>query len=153
MQRCLAHYLGKAWTDAGSFLPGEVRVGCGPLLAQCTDPVFSLNSSTTESPDLWDIQYTSRFAYIPELASGFPSGSSQPVSFVRFRATYVQRLFVQNLASPGYFDPGFAPPSGGQLSVREVTAFVFPSHMLPNGLSDDGAPYSLGKNRFTQLVR
>ena len=153
MQRCFAHYLGESWTDAGSFVPGEIRSGCGVPPAPCTTPVFSLNSSTTESPDLWDIQYTPRFAYIPELAGAFPSGSSQAVSFARFRATFVQRLTVQNLGNPGYFDPGFAPPSGGKLAINEVTVFVFPTTMLPNGLSGADAPFAVGKNRFVQLVR
>jgi hypothetical protein len=153
LQRCFSHYLGKPWTDGGSFVPGETRTGCGVLPAPCTGAVFSLNSSTTESPDLWDIQYTPRFAYVPELAGSFPSGSSQAVSFARFRATFVQRLTIQNLASPGYFDPGFAPPSGGKLAVNEATVFVFPQAMLPNGLSEDGAPFAVGKNRFVQLVR
>ena len=152
-QRCFAHYLGKPWTDGGSFVPGEARTGCDVLPAPCTGAVFSLNSSTTESPDLWDIQYTPRFAYVPELAGSFPSGSSQAVSFARFRATFVQRLTIQNLASPGYFDPGFAAPNGGKLVVNEATVFVFPQAMLPNGLSEDGAPFAVGKNRFVQLVR
>jgi hypothetical protein len=75
------------------------------------------------------------------------------VSIARFRATFFQRLTLQNLGTPGYFDPGFTAPSGGQLSVREVTTFVFPSGILPNGLGDADAVYAIGKNRFVQLVR
>ena len=152
MQRCFAHYSGSTWTDNGAFTPGEARVGCAPT-GPCTDAVFALNSSTTETPDLYDIQYTPRFGYVPELTGSFPSGSSQAVSIARFRATFFQRLTLQNLGSPGYYDPGFDAPSGGQKSVRELTAFMFPSDMLPNGLADEDAVYAIGRNRFVHLVR
>ena len=81
LQRCFAHYLGKRWTDGGSFGnpdgPGKPARDAASCPHRAPAYVFSLNSSTTESPDLWDIQYTPRFAYVPQLAGSFPSGSSR----------------------------------------------------------------------------
>jgi hypothetical protein len=152
MQRCFAHYAGNAWGDGGSFTPVEPRVGCA-VSGPCTSPVFTVNSSVQDAPDLYDIQYTPRFGYVPEFNGPFPSGSSGAVSFVRFRPAFLQRLTVQGLATPGYYDPGFTAPSGGQRKVRELTAFMPPDGMLPNGLGDVDAAYAIGRNRFVQLVR
>jgi hypothetical protein len=151
MQRCFAHYVGNGWSDGGSFTPAEPRQGCS-VSGPCTDPLFTVNSSPLDTPDLYDIQYTPRFGYVPEFDGSFPSGSSQAVSFSRFRATFLQRLTLQNLASPGYYDPGFSTPTGGKRVVRELTAFVLPPGVLPNGLGDADAPYAIGRNRFVQLV-
>ncbi len=155
LERCFAHYMHGSWSDGGDAFELDPRVGCGGDTATpCEDPVFTVNSSSSDSPDLFDIQYTPRFAYVPELSGDFPSGSGT-VTFESFRAVFIQRLRVGNGKNADRFDPGFGPSSlgGGSGTVREATAWVFPEDMLPNGLAKEDAPFAIGKNRFVQLVR
>lgn len=157
LQRCFTHYQGQAWEDPASngqpaLTPADPRLGCsGTDPAPCTDPVFGVNSDRAESPDLWDIQYTPRFGYVPQLTGDFPTGTGT-VMFEAFRPVFIQRVvFKQNAV----FDPGVGdrPVTAGADDLREVTAFVFPEDMLPDGLADDDAAHAIGKNRFVQLVR
>ncbi|CAN5517827.1 hypothetical protein BH20ACT2_BH20ACT2_22660 [soil metagenome] len=157
LQRCFTHYRGQSWEDLASngqpaLTPADPRVGCNSTAATaCTDPVFGVNSDRAESPDLWDIQYTPRFGYVPQLSGPFPNGSAT-VTFAAFRPVFIQRvIFKSNVV----FDPGVGlrPVSAGADDLREVTAFVFPEDMLPNGLADADAAHAIGKNRFVQLVR
>lgn len=161
MQRCMTHYRGQAW--GGGAVPGkpaldpaEPRQGCAGAIATapCTAPVFSLDSSSGDAPDLYDIQYTPRFAYVPELAGTFPSGSSEPVDFAGFRPVFIQRLTIGNGNGATRFDPGVGSPPASpvETAVREITLWVFPDGMLPGRLGDDDAPYAVGVNRFVQLV-
>ena len=158
LQRCFAHYLGGAWNDDGAFTTqgaaGEPSTGCeGP----CDGVVFGRNSSTAEAPDLSDIQYTSRFGYIPELSGQFPDGTGT-VTFDRFRAAFLQRLLGGNCSGGTCshdFEPGvpYTGSSSSESKAEGMTAFVFPSGMLPNGLAHDDAPYAIGVNRFVRLLR
>lgn len=162
LRRCFAHYGGSSWTGNGvagapAISPPESRTGCTePAGSPCTGPVFSMDSTPAENPNLYDIQYTPRFAYVPEMAEAkFPNGSSQPVHFKRFRAVFIQRLVLGTGNNATAFDPGIsnAPLSVSGNGIREVTLFVFPSSMLPNGLGTSNAPNEFGKNRFGGLVR
>ena len=132
-----------------------VRPGRAPERhpAPCTTPVFSLNSSTTESPDLQDIQYTPRFAYIPELAGSFPSGT-EPGRLLRTVPGDLRPAADRaEPREPRALRPRLRAAIRGKLAINEVTVFVFPTTMLPNGLSGADAPFAVGKNRFVQLVR
>jgi len=166
MTRCFAHYRDQSWdgTPVGSLQTtsgqNEPPSGCD---GECTSPVFTLDSDPTESPNIFDIQYTSRFGYVPEIAS-FPSGTSVKVPFVRFRAVYMQRLVIEDGGSQDFFDPGFGPDYSGFTSnsdtnlagysrVGESLSFVFPDGMLPGRLADEDAPFLLGVNQFPLLVR
>jgi Flp pilus assembly protein TadG len=160
LTRCFSHYSGNAWGGGASagmpaLSPAEPRDGCATMPAPCTDPVFGLNTSTTDSPDLYDIQLTPRFAYVPELTGSFPSGSSSAVRFRAFRPVYIQRLTLGTGSGATNFDPGVGTsalnPSGN--GVREVTLWVFPEDMLPGRLQESGAAYAVGVNRFVQLLR
>jgi Flp pilus assembly protein TadG len=168
LNRCFTHYRGAPWdgTPVGSLQTtqgaNEQPSGCG-LDNVCSAPVFSLDTDPSESPNGFDIQYTSRFGYVPEI-SDFPSGSSQKRGFVRFKAVFIQRLVIEDGGNEDYFDPGFGldfdgatPNSDTNLSgysrVGETLAFIFPKGMLPNRLADDDAPFLLGVNRFPLLVR
>jgi Flp pilus assembly protein TadG len=154
LQRCLAHYNGTSWDDDGALVPADPVVGCGGNA--CTDAVFAVNSSSTDSPDLYDIQYTSRFAYVPELTSAFPSGS-QTVRIGHFRAVFLQRLLIDcNSNACDYdFEPGvgYNSPGGSSDKADSVTAFVLPANSLPNGLGSDDAPFAVGRNRAIKLLR
>lgn len=155
LQRCFAHYMGQTWSGAplpGVLSPAEPGTGCsGP----CNDPVFARDDSPNEQPNLAEIQYTPRFAYVPVI-SDFPSGQSQVRSFTRFRAIWVQRLLIETPGTDTIWDPGVTPAAattGSYQTVGEVSVFVFPDGMLPNGLGDPEAPFELNKNRFVTLVR
>lgn len=161
LTRCMTHYSGEAWGGGGeaglpAMKPVEQRTGCveAPGVA-CTGAVFSLNTTTADSPDLYDIQYTPRFAYVPELTTReFPSGNGT-IHFNGFRAVYIQRLVLGTGTDAQRFDPGISftelNPSGN--GIREVTLWAFTPSMLPNGLGDSQAAYEIGKNRFVTLVR
>ncbi len=160
IERCIAHWRGENWDDHGSLYPAESRSGCvstQPL--PCTSPVFIRNSDATENPDLWDIQLTPRFGYVPELveAGAVLNGSSQDVRFSSFRPIYLQRLYGGNCnpnACDIEFDPGvlYSTMSNGT-KANAITAFVIPGGMLPGNLGDVDAAYQIGVNRFVSLVR
>jgi hypothetical protein len=150
LQRCFSHYMGQNWTGfpIGSLSTPEPPSGC---TGNCDSPIFALNSTETD-PELYDIQLTPRFGYVPKL-NGFGAGNS--VSRIEaFRAVYIQRLLIEN--SNTTWDPGVspAPPTTGTVNrVGETSIFIFPPGSLPNGLADANAPYQLGANRFVRLVR
>ena len=154
LQRCFDHYMGRDWSGFPlntSLSPPEPPTGCsGP----CGDPIFALNSTTTDEPDLFDIQYTPRFGYVPELQS-FPSGGSTPARIIEFHAVYIQRLLLEMSGnSTIVWDAGVSAPSGGNFQrLGETTVFVFPDGSLPNGLAESDAPFQVGVNRFVRLVR
>jgi Flp pilus assembly protein TadG len=152
LERCFAHYEGDDWNDFGALVPAEPPVD--PCTGPCSDPVFSLNSSTSDSPDLFDIQYTPRFAYVPEMeATTFCSGSNCTNPWVDFRAVYMQRMCIGNNSCDFEYDPGFGMTGGSDTRANSLTAWLFPKTMLPNGLGESDAPFAIGKSRFVRLVR
>ena len=167
LERCFDHYRGLTYTDFGAVTPEPP--GDGPddgCSGPCDDPVFALNSSGADAPDLFDIQYTPRFGYVPQLVCTlanptattgclpFDNGSNGINRFADFRAIYIQRFCVGNNACDVEFDPGFGTTSSGNdARANSLTAFVFPKNMLPGGLGQSDAPFAVGKNRFVQLVR
>lgn len=155
LTRCITHYKGESWNgfpSSGTLNPAEPPSGCtGP----CNDPVFALNSSKDDSPDLWDIQYTPRFGYVPEIPD-FGAPNNQKRAFVRFRPIFIQRLVISTSGDDTVWDPGVAPvPSStsNYQTVREVSVFTFPTGILPGGLDSDDAPFEIDKNRFVSLIR
>ena len=152
LKRCFTHYSGLPFNDNGAIVGNEAS-SCP--LSGCTDPVFTRNSSTTDSPDLYDIQYTSRFGYVPQLTTGFPNGNSE-VRIGSFRAIYFQRLLGScSSNSCGLdFEPGLGiNKASAPQDAEAITAWVFPVTMLPNGLGQSDAPFNVGKNRFVRLMR
>jgi hypothetical protein len=154
LQRCISHYMGDDWTGfpIGALSTDEPPTGCGS--DGCSDPVFAVNS-VTQDPELYDIQYTPRFAYVPVL-DDFGNGNNS-AQIIGFRAVFIQRAYLETGGNTGVtWDPG-VPPSGdtgGTLQrLGETSMFVFPPGILPNGLADDNAPFQLGLNRFIRLVR
>ncbi len=154
LQRCFVHYVGDDWDDNGAFDPPEPPVGC---TGTCSDPVFSRNSSTSDEPDLWDIQYTPRFGYVPQMTGTWPSGTSGTIDIDRFRPIFLQRLFAGNCDPQGcdsQFDPGVGyTDSNSSTKAAAITAFVFPNTMLPGDLGGENAPNDIGVNVFVRLVR
>lgn len=154
LQRCFTHYTGASWTANGAISGGGDPSSCPNT--GCTDAVFSRNSSTSDAPDLPDIQYTPRFGYVPQLTTAFPNGTAT-VRIASFRAIFLQRLLGScNGNSCGLdFEPGFSTPNmaGVSADAEAITSWVFPPTMLPNGLAGDSAPFDVGKNRFVRLIR
>ncbi len=156
LERCIDHWQGESWDDHGALDPAELPTGC---FGTCDDPVFSRNSDPTENPDLWDIQLTPRFGYVPELleAGSDLNGGSQDVRFSTFRPIFLQRLYGGN-CNPGgcdiEFDPGviYSTTNTGT-KANAITAFVIPGGMLPGNLGDAEAAWEIGVNRFVSLVR
>lgn len=127
-------------------------VGCSNT--PCQGDLFSMNSHTETPIDLYDIQLSPRFGYVPRLTGSFPSGTSGTVQITEFKPVYIQRLFAKcNASSCGVdFDPGTGDGPQNQSGMAEaITAFVIPAQMLPGNLGTN--PYQLGQNQFIELVQ
>ncbi|MDH3756046.1 MAG: pilus assembly protein TadG-related protein, partial [Acidimicrobiia bacterium] len=159
MDRCITHYDGLEWDDKGSYqdtssspATGEFPAGCS---GACSDPVFNRNSAPDPENDLYDIQYSPRFGYVPELDTANPNGSAY-VSFIDLEPIFVQRIYAGNCSTSGceiIFDPGVGYTSAATTEkISAMRAFVLPDASLPNGLGDPTAAYDISKNRFIQLV-
>ena len=154
MQRCLTHYNGAAWNADGAITPvGDPIVGC---VGTCEAAIFTRNSTTTDSPDLYDIQYTARFGYVPELTTTFPNGNAT-VRLATFRPIFFQRLLAGSCGGGSCshdFEPGLGySNSSAENKADGITAFVLPRNSLPNGLGNEEAPFQVGLNRFVRLIR
>lgn len=154
LQRCISHYNGTTWTANGAVAPvGDPPSGC---TGACSDPIFTRNTDTTEFPDLYDIQYTSRFGYVPELTTAFPSGNAM-VRISTFRPIFFQRLLGGNCSSGTCthdFEPGVSySNTSSENKADGITAFVLPRSSLPNGLGQESAPFDMAVNRFVSLIR
>jgi hypothetical protein len=178
LRRCFAHYQGRDWSDSfqeSVIDPPEPRQGCAePAGSACTTALFTANT-TTESPDLFDIQFSPRFAYVPsvwtpcepsdepdgpelyyECLSDWASGTDR-VSFRSFQSIYIQRATFGsgNANNVTYWDAGFddAEDVNNNADLREITGFAFESSMLPGDLGAADAPFRFGSNLVVRLVR
>lgn len=106
--------------------------------------------------DLYDIQYSPRFAYVPQfLQSTPPNGSSSNLNISAFRAIYIEDVYAGCSNSCGVdFAPGpwnTGPLGSSNQNAQAMTAWVFPQGMLPSTLSGD--PDSVGQNTYVQLIQ
>jgi hypothetical protein len=151
LDRCFTHYLGGDWGADYGIVQGEPSA-CGP--GGCTGAVFGLNSSGADAPDLFDIQYTPRFGYVPEFVSGCDPNGTDLCPIERFRAVFIQQVCTGQGTNCTSHDPGFGVGrSEAPNSIAGVTAWAFPDTMLPGGLGSTDAPTAIGVNRFVFLVR
>ena len=139
-------------------------------LAQCFDDyanggytgtVFAANTDPfgKEVPvDLYDIQLSPRFIYIPQFAQESPpSGSSDNLNIAAFRAVYIHEVFAKCSARRACevdFAPGpWNTTSQGSTNDKAAAmdAFVLADTMLPMRLR--GNPGSVGQNTYVQLVQ
>ncbi|MGI9600963.1 MAG: hypothetical protein ACR2QE_03700 [Acidimicrobiales bacterium] len=155
LERCISHYEGNTWDDGGALSPPESPSGC---TLSCSDPVFSRNGATDGAYDLWDIQYSPRFAYLPRLnLTASQLGGTTGVVFTEFEPVWIQRLYAGNCSNSGcdtVFDPGvYYSDSVTSGKVNAMTAFVFPAGILPGELDDVDAPNKVGVNQFVGLLR
>jgi len=106
--------------------------------------------------DLYDIQLSPRFAYVPQFFQATPpNGSSSNYNIEAFRAVYMEDLYAGCTGggcsvdfSPGPWNTGSIGSSNQNASA--MTAWVFPPSMLPVGLQ--GNPAAVGQNTYVQLV-
>ncbi len=156
VERCFAHYNGDEWDDGGAFLPADPPVGCGGVGVVCSDPVFGIDSAV-EQVDIYDIQASPRFGYVPETPASSNINGNTSIVISGFRAVYLQRTYGGNCSNSGCpitFDPGVGYSNNTNTNkVSAVTAFVFPVGILPNGLADPDAANKIGVNRFIELTR
>ena len=136
LEQCFADY------DAGDFT--------GVVFAANTDPFGK------EVPvDLYDIQLTPRFAYVPQFVQAVPpSGASSDLNVANFRAIFMDTIYSGCSSgcsvefSPGPWNTSSLGESSQKASA--VTAWIFEAAMLPVGLR--GNPAAVGQNTYVQLV-
>jgi hypothetical protein len=124
-----------------------------------TGPVFTANTNPfgKEVPvDLYDIQLSARFAYVPQFVQSTPpNGSSSNLNIAAFRPIFMEDVYAGCSDSCNVdFSPG--PWNTGTLGSADqnaaaMTAWVFPAGMLPSGLA--GNPAAVGQNTYVQLVK
>jgi Flp pilus assembly protein TadG len=124
-----------------------------------TGVVFGLTTNPfgAEVPvDLYDIQLSPRFAYVPQFWQATPpNGSSSNLNIQAFRAIYVEDLYANCSSgcqvdfSPGPWNTSAQGSSNDK--AEAMTAWVFDDKMLPMSLRGD--PTSVGQNNYVQLVR
>lgn len=121
-----------------------------------TGVVFSANTNPfgAEVPiDLYDVQLSPRFAYVPQFVQSVPpNGSSSDLNISSFRAIYMWDLYYNYGSSnfaPGPWNSGSAGNSNDKAVA--MTAWVFDNNMLPASLRGD--PSSVGQNNYVQLVK
>ncbi|MGH9084603.1 MAG: pilus assembly protein TadG-related protein [Acidimicrobiales bacterium] len=154
LERCFAHYdVGGTWTDGGAF-PAETRTGCSEPLAQACSGILFTRDSVDQEPQIYDIQLTPRFGYVPLV---WELLGANTVSYKLFRPVFIQRLCIGNQAcNQGTFSPGVGwTDNHGSTStnVHAVSAFAFHPSMLPNNLGSEDAPFDINVNLFLRLVR
>lgn len=177
MDRCFTHYgtngAGQSWTGVpangvvvSAEPPCSIYTTSGGTTSSCTtavtgftDAVFSRNTGVEAPLDLYDIQYTPRFAFVPKTSE--PNGN-QPRDFVTFFTIYIQRILGGCNAGQGCgldFDPGVGTspmslPSNVAGGLDAMAVFVFPpSNILPNDLAYEDAAFRDNANRIRSLVR
>lgn len=152
LERCFALYITGTWTDGG-YTQTRTAGDCNSGSAPCTGVLFGRNS-VVEEPEVYDIQYTPRFAYVPLSHQGLGANT---ISFAAFRPIFIQRLCLGNQqCNHGTWSPGtpYDDAVGGTTNdVQAVSGFAFHRNMLPGQLGSDDAPFRLNANLVVRLVR
>ncbi len=167
LERCFTHFTGQAWDDHGAITPeGEVPAGCVSADVSPVDgvddyfdcdnfPIFTRNSLPDIDADIYDIQYSPRFAYVPRLHQDSTAfNGNTEVTFQRMEPIYLQRLLFKCNANncDAIFDPGVGfSYHSHSTTVDAVTSLNFPRGMLPTALESDTAPFDIGANKFVIL--
>ncbi|MGK2903005.1 MAG: TadE/TadG family type IV pilus assembly protein [Mycobacterium sp.] len=155
LQRCITHYNGEPF----NFVPGfSEQLSCGPSDNQpCTGVLFGRDSDPTEQPNLFDIQYSPRFAYVPEVHASTPLGDN-PLLWAAFRPVFLQRVYGGHDGEAWSFEPEpdkscATPCYAPNPDAVGLTVFVLPPKSLPGQLGDEDAPFNLGETIALRLVR
>lgn len=150
-QRCFEHYENREWDDFGRFSGNDTH---WPTICTgvCTDALFTRNTDRTESPDIYDIQASPRFAYVPMLYD-WSSMSDKIIAFQRFKAVYLHRYYTDSMVVDAGVGTSADYTAKNQKKVEALTAFVIPDSALPDGLGDPDAAVGSGKNAYAELTR
>lgn len=152
LQRCITHYNGQVW----SFIPGFTEAGaCGPARNQaCTGVVFGKDTQPLQEG--YDIQFTPRFAYVPEADNSTPLGS-KTIAFASFKPVWLQRLYIGQCAGNDCvsFEPDPDSPTSYAANTKAagMTVFVLPRRALPGAVGSEEAPFDVGVNKTVRLLR
>jgi Flp pilus assembly protein TadG len=142
-----------SWNSCTGARAGGAVSPCGGV--PCTAPLFTANTTTEAPIDLYDIQRSPRFVYVPQVwASDItcPGGSGAYCYYVKqFRAVFLQRLVGNNVNQMDFEPSGGAWTGNYSGQSKAITAFVFRASMLPGDLGD--TPNALGQNRYVSLTR
>ncbi len=121
----------------------------------CTTALFTANTATESPIDLYDIQLSPRFVYVPQVWATdvtCPGGSGSYCYYVKqFRAVFLQRLVGNNVNQLDFEPSGGAWTGTYSGQAKAITAFVFTPSMMPGDLGSN--PASLGSNRYISLVK
>jgi hypothetical protein len=125
-----------------------------------TAPVFTARThpfGKTVPIDLYDIQLSPRFSYVPQFdQSTPPTGTSGNLNIAGFRAIFMQDTYAGCSANgcsvdfaPGRWNTGSLGSSND--TAAAMTAWVFPASMLPGPIGSN--PEAIGQNTYIQLVQ
>ena len=167
LARCFEHYQLNPFMvpspPAAMSVTEPAGTGCAEGGPACTAPVFTRNSSSADDPDLFDIQHTPRFGYVPELVNitdptqpaVFKNGSNNPNYWSTFRPIFIQAFCQHNSqCNPSQVrEPGFSQTGTGDSRANDLASWVFDRAMLPGDLGDPDAPFTVGKNLTVRLIR
>jgi Flp pilus assembly protein TadG len=142
-----------AWNSCTGTRAGAAVAPCNG--APCTALLFTMNSATEAPVDLYDIQLSPRFVYVPQVWAAnvtCPGGSGAYCYYVKqYRAVYLQRLVGNNVNQLDFEPSGGAWTGTYSGQAKAVTALVFSASMLPGEIGLQ--PGVLGQNRFISLVK
>jgi len=125
-----------------------------------TQPVFTARThpfGKTVPIDLYDIQLSPRFSWVPQfLETVPPTGSSGNLNITAFRAIFMQDVYAGCNGNGCNVDYAPGPWNSGSLgsandTAGAMSAWVFPPSMLPAPLQ--GNPAAVGQNTYIQLIR
>jgi len=105
--------------------------------------------------DLYDVQYSPRFAYVPQFIQTIPpTGTSSNLNIGRSEPSTSRTYTPCTNPCAVDFAPGpwnTSPIGNSNQNAEAMTAWVFPDGMLPVTLR--GNPAAIGQNTYVQLVQ
>lgn len=137
--------LGRCITDYNA------GTGCG---GACTAAVFTANTTGEQPLDLFDIQLSPRFVYVPKFAQTTPPNGASYLHVTGFQPVFLQRLYASCTANrcSTDFEPGPWNTSANGSSndnANAITGFVINPRMLPG---ETDRPFVVGQTAYVQLI-
>jgi hypothetical protein len=118
--------------------------------------LFGANTTTESGLDVFDIQLSPRFAYMPKFAASSPPNGNSNLPVTGFQAVFVQTLYGGCNSGNGCyiaFEPGpwnTTSQGASNDNADALTAWVFAPGMLPAGVD---LPWNIGSSATVQLVK
>jgi len=155
MSQCFLDYEGRASDPPpAGYTAGT---GCNIERDSCTATLFGNSLGPVLKPvNPFDIQRSSRFAYVPNICNPAPCPAPGPgkttIHFYSFAPIFLQTLYFQG-GGAGSFDPGVQQSGTFGTLAASLSAWVMDRHMLPGSLGDPGAPFEQNVNVILELLR